>query len=238
MSWSSLYYRPQGASDDDLSLTQAMDRQYLETPFYGSRRMRAWLRRQGKYVSRKRVQRLMRIMGLRAIYRRPRTSRPAPGQPVFPYLLEKVKVTGPNQVWAADIIYLPMSRGFLYLVAIMDWHSRYVVAWRLYNTLGADFCVEALTEALGQGRPQVFNTDQGSQFTSGEFTRILQGHGVKISMDGKGRYAAIDTVHWATSVQRQLLLPVASISFAGSPPVLDLAVEPRQCGSWARQTPG
>ena len=140
------------------------------------------------------MQRLMRIMGLRAIYRRPRTSRPAPDHPVYPYLLEKVKVTGPNQVWAADITYLPMARGFLYLVAIylaaiMDWHSRYVVAWRLSHTLEADFCVDALTEALGQGRPQVFNTDQGSQFTSGEFTRILQDHGVKISMDGKGRYA-------------------------------------------------
>ena len=189
VSRSSLYYRPKGASDDDLSLMQTMDRQYLETSFYGSRRMRAWLGRQGKYVSRKRVQRLMRIMGLRAIYRRPRTSRPAPGQPVFPYLLERVKVTGPNQVWAADITYLPMARGFLYLVAIMDWHSRYVVAWRLSNTLEADFCVDALTEALGPGRPQVFNTDQGSQFTSGRFTRILQDHGVKISMDGKGRYA-------------------------------------------------
>ena len=189
VSRSSLYHRPQATSDDDLSLTQAMDRQYLETPLYGSRRMRALLGRQGKYVSRKRVQRLMRIMGLRAIYRRPRTSRPAPGQPVFPYLLEKVKVTGPNQVWAADITYLPMARGFLYLMAVMDWHSRCVVAWRLSNTLEADFCVEAVTEALGQGRPQVFNTDQGSQFTSGEFTRILQDHGVKISMDGKGRYA-------------------------------------------------
>ena len=189
VSRSSMYHRPQAASDDDLSLTQAMDRQYLETPLYGSRRMTAWLGRQGKYVSRKRVQRLMRIMGLRAIYRRPRTSRPAPGQPVFLYLLEKVKVTGPNQVWAADITYLPMARGFLYLVAVMDWHSRYVVAWRLSNTLEADFCVEALTEALGQGQPQVLNTDQGSQFTSGEFTRILQDHGVKISMDGKGRYA-------------------------------------------------
>ncbi len=186
---SSLYYRPKGASDDELSLMQAIDQQYLETPFYGSRRMKAWLQRQGMAVSRKRVQRLMRIMGLRAIYRRPRTSRPAPGQPVFPYLLEKVKVTGPNQVWAADITYLPMARGFLYLVAIMDWHSRYVVAWRLSNTLEADFCVDALTEALGQGRPQVFNTDQGSQFTSVRFTRVLQDHGVKISMDGKGLYA-------------------------------------------------
>ena len=144
VSRSSLYYRPKGGSDNDLSLMQAMDRQYLETPFYGSRRMKAWLGRQGKYVSRKRVQRLTRIMNLRAIHRRPRTSRPAPGQPVFPYMLEKVKVSGPNQVWAANITYLPMARGFLYLVAVMDWHSRYVVAWRLSNTLEADFFVYAL----------------------------------------------------------------------------------------------
>ena len=139
-------------------------------------------------MSRKRVQRLMRIMGLRAIYRRPGASRPAPERRVYPYLLEKIRVTRPNQAWAADITYLPMARGFLYLVAIMDWHSRYVVAWRLSNTLEADFCVDALREALGQGQPEVFNTDQGSQFTSLEFTQALQEHGVKISMDGKGRY--------------------------------------------------
>ena len=129
------------------------------------------------------------IMGLRAIYRRPRTSRTAPDHRVYPYLLENVKVAEPNQVWAADITYLPMARGFLYLVAIMDWHSRYVVAWRLSDTLEADFCVEALQEALGRGRPGIFNTDQGSQFTSKEFTQVLRDHGVRISRDGKGRYA-------------------------------------------------
>ena len=131
----------------------------------------------------------MRAMGLRAIYRRPRTSRSAPCHPVYPYLLENVKVAEPNQVWAADITYLPMARGFLYLVAIMDWHSRYVVAWRLSNTLDADFCVEALQEALARGRPEIFNTDQGSQFTSREFTQVLRDQEVRISMDGKGRYA-------------------------------------------------
>ena len=140
-------------------------------------------------MSRKRVQRLMRIMGLRAIYRSPRTSQPAPAHRVYPYLLEKIRVTRPNQVWAADITYLPMARGFLYLVAIMDWHSRYVVAWRLSNTLEADCCVDALQEALEQVQPEVFDTDQGSQFTSLEFTQALQEHGVKISMDGKGRYS-------------------------------------------------
>ena len=150
--------------------------------------MKASLVRQGMPVSRKRVQRLMRLMGLRAIYRQPRTSQPAAGRWVYPYLLRDLTITRANQVWAADITYLPMTRGFLYLVAIMDWHSRYVVAWRLSNTLEADFCVDALKEALGQGQPEMFNTDQGSQFTSLEFTQVLQEHGVKISMDGKGRY--------------------------------------------------
>ena len=166
-----------------------VDRQYLETPFYGSRRMKAWLERQGIAVSRKRVRRLMRVMGLRAIYRRPGTSRPAPGVRVYPYLLGKAEITRPNQVWAADITYLPMERGFVYLVAVMEWHSRYVLSWRLLGTLEAGFCAEALTEALDRGKPEVFNTDQRSQFTSREFTQVLQDSGVKISIDGKGRYA-------------------------------------------------
>ena len=187
VSRSSIYYRPRAASAEDLSLMGEIDRQYLETPFFGSRRMKAWLERQGMPVSRKRVQRLMRAMGLRAIYRRPSTSRPAPQRRVYPYLLRNVRITRPNQVWAADITYLPMPRGFLYLV-VMDWHSRYVLAWRLSNTLKAGFCAEALEEALGQGQPEVFDTDQGSQFTSLEFTQVLQDRGVKISMDGKGRY--------------------------------------------------
>ena len=185
VSRSSLYYRPKGTPLGDLSLMQAMDRQYLETPFYGSRRMRASLERQGLPASRKRVQRLMRLM---AIYRQPRTSQPAAGRWVYPYLLRDLTITRANQVWAADITYLPMARGFLYLVAIMDWHSRYVVAWGLPNTLDVCFCAEALGEALNQGTPDVFNTDQGSQFTSREFTQILQDHSVKISMDGRGRY--------------------------------------------------
>ena len=195
VSRSGLYYRSRGISREDLALMQAMDRQYLETPFYGSRRMRAWLERQGMVVSRKRVQRLMRSMGLQAIYRQPRTSRPAPEHRVYPYLLRDLRITRANQVWAADITYLPMARGFLYLVAIMDWHSRYVVAWRLSNTLEAGFCVDALQEALGQGRPQVFNTDQGSQFTSWEFIQTLQEHRVKISMEG--RDATATTSSWS-----------------------------------------
>ena len=176
-------------SAEDLFLMGEIDRQYLETPFYGSRRMKAWLERRGVRVNGKRVQRLMRVMGLRAIYRKPGTSRPTPGAKVYPYLLRKARITRPNQVWAADITYLPMARGFLYLVAIMDWHSRYVVAWRLFNTLEAGFCTEALEKALARGKPEVFNTDQGSQFTSLEFTQVLQENGVKISMDGNGRYS-------------------------------------------------
>ena len=150
--------------------------------------MRAWLGRQGQRVNRKRVQRLMRTMGLRAIYRRPRTSKPGPGHKVYPYLLSGMEITRPNQVWTADITYIPMAKGFHYLVAIMDWYTRYVVAWRLSNTLDADFCVEALEEALGKETPEVFNTDQGSQFTGEAFTGLLKSHGVRISMDGKGRY--------------------------------------------------
>ena len=188
VSRSSVYYRPMAASAENLSLMGEIDRQYLETPFYGSRRMRAWQERRGVRVSRKRVQRLMRAMGLRAIYRRPSTSRRSPEHSVYPYLRRNVRITQPNQVWAADITYLPMARGFIYLVAVMDWHSRYVVAWRLSNTLEAGFCAEALEEALGKGRPEVFNTDQMSQFTSLEFTQVLMEQGVKISMDWKGRY--------------------------------------------------
>ena len=189
VSRSSIYYRPRAASGEDLSLMREMDRQYLETPFYGSRRMKAWLDRQGMPVSRKWAQRLMRVMGLRAIYRRPRTSQPAPEHRVYPYLLRNARITRPNQVWTADITYFPMARGFLYLVVVMDWHSRYVVEWRLSNKLEAAFCVDALTEAPEQGNPEVFNTDPGSQFSSREFNQVLQDRGLKISMDGKGRYA-------------------------------------------------
>ena len=189
ISRSSMYYRPRGTSTENLALMKAIDQQYLVTPFYGSRRMTVWLGRQGYSLSRKRVQRLMRTMGIAAIYRRPKTSKPAPGHKVYPYLLRDMEITRPNQVWAADITYIPMDRGFLYLVAIMDWHSRYVVAYRLSNTLDADFCVEALKQALSKGKPEVFNTDQGGQFTSEAFTGLLKQEGVRVSMDGKGRYS-------------------------------------------------
>jgi len=165
-----------------------IDRQYLPTPFYGARKIAAWLKSQGHRANRKRIRRLMRIMGLKAIYRRPRTSQPTPGHKIYPYLPGGMKITRPNQVWAADITCIPMARGFLYLVAIIDWYSRYVLSWRLSNTLDAGFCVEALGEALKKGKPEIFNTDQGSRFTGDAFTGLLQQHGVRISMDGKGSY--------------------------------------------------
>jgi len=188
ISRSGLYYQPIGISEEDLTLMKLIDRQYLATPFYGARKIAAWLRKQGHRVNRKRVRRLMRMMGLKAIYRRPRTSKPAAGHKIYPYLLSGLKITRPNQVWAADITYIPMARGFLYLVAIIDVYSRYVLSWRLSNTLDAGFCVEALEEALRKGKPEIFNTDQGSQFTSEAFTGLLEQHWVRISMDGKGSY--------------------------------------------------
>ena len=188
ISRSGVYYQPKGTSEEDLALMRLIDRQYLVTPFYGARKIAVWLKGQGQLVNRKRVRRLMRTMGLKAIYRRPRTSKPAPGHKIYPYLLRGMKITRPNQVWAADITYIPMARGFLYLVAIIDWYSRYVLSWRLSNTLDVGFCVEALEEALRNGKPEIFNTDQGSQFTSEAFTGLLESHGVRISMDGKGSY--------------------------------------------------
>jgi putative transposase len=188
ISHSGLYYRPMGVSEEDLALMKLIDRQYLATPFYGARRMAAWLKKQNHLVNRKHVRRLMAAMGLKAIYRRPKTSAPATGHRVFPYLLNGLKITRPNQVWAADITFIPMARGFLYLVAIMDWYSRYVLSWRLSNTMDAGFCADALEEALRKGKPEIFNTDQGAQFTGGGFAGILERHGIRISMDGRGSY--------------------------------------------------
>jgi putative transposase len=184
-----LYYQPVAIGAYELKLMALIDRQYLRTPFYGSRRMTAWLQSQGHSVNRKRVQRLMQRMGLAAIYQRPRTSRRTPGHRIYPYLLRGLAIERVHQVWAADITYIPMARGFLYLVAVMDWVSRYVLSWRLSNLLEASFCIEALEEALLKGRPEIFNTDQGSQFTDDGFTGVLHAHGVAISMDGRGRFA-------------------------------------------------
>ena len=188
ISRSGLYYQPAGVSDEDLNLMKLIDRQYLATPFYGTRKVAAWLKGEGHNVNRKHVQRLMQIMGLKAVYRRPRISKPGSGNKIYPYLLTGMEITRPNQVWCADITYIPMAHGFMYLVVIMDWYSRYVLSWRLSNTLDADFCVEALRDTLRTGKPVVFNTDQGSQFTGKAFTEILEQRGIKISMDGKGSY--------------------------------------------------
>ncbi len=186
------YYEPAGESEENLLLMRLIDEQYTKTPFYGGPRMTAWLRRQGHGVNRKRVQRLMGVMGLQAIYPHPPTSRPAPGHQVSPYLLRGYPITGPGQVWSADVTYIRMLRGFMYLVAVIDWYSRYVLAWQLSNTLDGLFCRVALRQALQQGTPVIFNTDQGAQFTAGEFTALLTAAGVRISMDGRGR--ALDNV--------------------------------------------
>lgn len=185
---STVYYKKLPIKSMDLEQMKLIDEQYLKTPAWGSRSMRNHLRRKGYKINRKRVQRLMRLMGLEAIYPKPKTSRPHPAHTVYPYLLRNLKIDRPNQVWAADITYIPMCRGFMYLVAIMDWYSRKVLSFRLSNTLDADFCVEALQEALQRyERPDIFNTDQGAQFTSEAFTDLLIDNRVKISMDGRGR---------------------------------------------------
>ena len=186
VSRSAIYWKPAEVSAEDLAIMTLIDRQYLARPYYGSRRMAAWLATQGHVVNRKRVRRLMRLLGLVAIYPRPNTSKPAAAHKIYPYLLGGIAIERVNQVWCSDVTYIPMAKGFLYLVVIMDWVSRAVLAWRLSNTLGADFCVDALEEALARyGRPEIFNTDQGSQFTSDDFTGTLKRHGVMISMDGK-----------------------------------------------------
>jgi putative transposase len=187
VSRSSLYYKPVAAPPADLELMRMIDEQYLKTPFYGSRRMAAHLQRRGHSVDRKRVGRLMRLMGLEAIYQKPRTSAASPEHKKYPYLLGGITINKSGQVSATDITYIPMSRGFLYLVAVIDWHSRFILSWRLSNTLDTTFCTEALKDSFLYGLPEIFNTDQGSQFTSDEFTSILKDSGVKISMDGKGR---------------------------------------------------
>ena len=192
---SGVYRVPPPANDEELALMRRLDELFTAWPFLGSRRMAAMLRAEGQVlgldprINRKRVQRLMRRMGIVALGPKPRTTKPGPGHTVFPYLLRGLAIERPNQVWAADITYIPIGRGFLYLVAIMDWASRAVLAWRLSNTMDVSFCVAAIEEALARfGKPEIFNTDQGSQFTSAAFTGTLIGAGVRISMDGRGRW--------------------------------------------------
>lgn len=189
ISRSSYYYEERGESPLNQELMRLIDEQFLDTPYYGARLMAKHLKRTGYHVNRKRIRRLMHSMGLEAIYQKPNTSKPHPEHRVYPYLLRGVSIVRPNQIWCADITYIPMRRGFLYLVAVMDWYSRKVLSWRLSNTLESEFCVAALEEALGKyGTPEIFNTDQGSQFTSLDFTQTLSEAGVRISMDGKGRW--------------------------------------------------
>jgi putative transposase len=186
---SGVYRPPRPANDNDLALTRRIDELFTAWPFLGSRRLTTLLRAEGCALNRKRVQRLMRKMGIAALGPKPRTTVPVPGHKIYPYLLRGLAIERPNQVWAADITYIPIGRGFLYLVAIMDWASRAVLSWRLSNTMEASFCVAALEEALARfGRPEIFNTDQGSQFTSAAFTGTLAAAGVRISMDGRGRW--------------------------------------------------
>lgn len=193
VSRASVYYRPQPVSAQDLKLMRRIDELHLEAPFYGARKIAAQLNREGHEVGRKHVRTLMRRMGIEALYRKPRTSIPARGATIYPYLLENLLIDRPNQVWSSDLTYLPMAHGFMYLMAILDVASRKVLAWRLSNTLTTHFCVEALEEAMRKyGQPEIFNTDQGSQFTSDDWITPLKAAGVAISMDGKGRW--IDNV--------------------------------------------
>jgi putative transposase len=187
LSRSSFYYRSLGEDEYNLYLMRLLDEQFTRTPFYGARKMQAWLRMQGHEVNRKRVSRLMRRMGLEAIYPKPRLSRPGPDHKIYPYLLKGITVKRPDHIWCADITYIRLAHGFVYLVVILDWASRYILSWELSITLEKAFCLEALGQALRVSKPEIFNTDQGSQFTSAEFTAILEGEGIKVSMDGRGR---------------------------------------------------
>lgn len=189
---STLYYEPAPETAFNLRLMRLIDEQYLKTPFYGYPKMTAWLRRQGYGVNPKRIHRLMRQMGIQAIYPKPKTSKPGEGHKIYPYLLRNLAITHVNQVWSADITYVPLPQGFRYLVAVMDWFSRYVLAWQLSNTLDGAFCLEALRHAFQWGKPAIFNSDQGAQFTADAFTSCLTTAGIQISMDGRGR--ALDNI--------------------------------------------
>jgi len=184
---STFYYRPKGISEEDLKFMRLIDEQYTKTPFYGYRKMTHWLGRQGYHVNRKRVLRMMQMMGLQAIYPKKKLSPPGRDHVIYPYLLRGLEVVRPDQVWAADLTYIRLLRGFIYLVAIMDWFSRYVLSWEISITLETDFCVSALRRALEDRRPEIFNTDQGAQFTSTDFITELKSREIRISMDGRGR---------------------------------------------------
>lgn len=214
VSRSSVYYRPRPDSAREADLLKRLDRIFTEHPVYGSRRLQVALAREGIEVGRRRIRRLMKKLGLWAITPKPDTSRPHPAHKVYPYLLRGLVIDRPNQVWSTDITYLPMQKGFLYLVAILDWATRRVLAWRLSNTLTADFCVAALQEAIARyGQPEIFNTDQGCQFTSDEFTGVLKTHGIRISMDGRGRChdnIFVERLWWTVKHEWVYLRPAAN----------------------------
>ena len=218
LSRSSQYYQPVPASDLDLELMRAMDEIHLKRPFFGSRRIRDALNDQGYDVGRDHVRTLMRKMGIEALYRKPNLSRANQAHKVYPYLLRNLEITRANQVWATDITYVPMARGFAYLVAVMDWHSRRVLSWRLSNTLDTGFCIEALEEAIQRyGTPDILNTDQGSQFTSTDFTDVLKAHDIQISMDGKGRWVDnvfIERLWWSLKYEDVYLRAYDSMDVA------------------------
>lgn len=190
---SGLYYQPVAEKDENLAIMRLLDEQYYKTPFYGARRLTAWLKDQGYKVNRKRVRRLMGLIGWETLYQEPNTSEPNTAHRIYPYLLKGLPITKANQVWAMDITYVPMRKGFMYLCAVIDLHTRYVLNWSISNTMNADWCKEVVEEAIDMhGKPEIFNTDQGSQFTSEVFTKMLMGHEIQVSMDGKGR--ALDNI--------------------------------------------
>lgn len=215
---STAYYQPLGESEENLAIMEELDKLYLERPTRGSRTMKDALEDRGIFVGRERIRRLMRLMGIMAIYPKKRTTIPEKGHKIFAYLLRKLKVVRPRQVYAADITYIPMSKGFVYLVAVIDWYSRKVLSWRLSNTMETSFCVEALEEAIAvYGAPEIFNTDQGSQFTSEAFTGVLKKHDVKISMDSKGRWMDnifIERLWWSLKYEEVYLRAYDSVAEA------------------------
>ena len=243
LSRSSLYYEAVPVSDRDIELMRLIDEIHLKHPYMGSRSIRDQLQDKGHQVGRQHVSTLMKKMGITAMYKKPKTSKPHPDHKVYPYLLRGLEITRANQVWAADITYIPMARGFCYLMAVMDWASRKVLSWRLSNTLDASFCVEALQEALQRyGTPEIFNTDQGSQFTSDDFTGILQKRGISISMDGKGRWmdnVFIERLWWSVKYQDVYLKAYESIAEArkGLTKYFDFYNRSRRHQSLDRRTP-
>jgi len=239
----SVYYMPRLVSEGDLAIMRRIDELHLEYPFMGSRMLRDMLHREGIAVGRRHVATLMKRMGLEALYRRPNTSKPAPGHKIYPYLLRGLTVDHPNQVWAMDISYIPMARGFVYLAAVVDWFSRRVLAWRLSITMETAFCIEAVEEALTKyGRPDIFNTDQGSQFTSAAFTGVLLNNAIAISMDGKGSWrdnVFVERIWKSVKYEEVYLKAYASVGEARASigRYLDFYNRERPHSSLDRQTP-